>query len=238
MRGVIIVAFTAALIPVVSCFQGHVGLPVRRRGPFCCAPNTVLCSEDTDGLSRRALLQGSAFGLGVKLLRPDPSGATAAEDEEDVDEEAQTLPKLASRFAKGQLKTLGQPGPLGLSDQVTFPDWLEGTWDVTYTFEKASFPLTKDFAQFKQLLKGSIRSPAEEPGEETTVTLGWKAGAKGVEEDREMNLKNYYNAFSKETTIETSKGPRTRKVTPMPSHVCFGSSFMHLRDVAHVHVED
>lgn len=35
-------------------------------------------------------------------------------------------------------------------------------------------------------------------------------------EDKATNLKNYYNAFSKDLTIESSKGPRTRKVAWMP----------------------
>ena len=50
------------------------------------------------------------------------------------------LPKLASRFAKGQLKTLGPAGPLG-PPEASAPAWLEGEWSVTYTFEKATFPL-------------------------------------------------------------------------------------------------
>ena len=41
----------------------------------------------------------------------------------------------------------------------------------------------------------------------------WKAGAKGVEEDKATNVKNYYNAFSKDLTIDTKKGPRTRKAS-------------------------
>ena len=46
------------------------------------------------------------------------------------------------------------------------------------------------------------------------MTTVWKAGKKGVEEDKAANLKNYYNAFSKDLTIDTKKGPRTRKVSP------------------------
>ena len=72
------------------------------------------------------------------------------------------LPKLLSRFAKGQIKTLGPAGPLG-PPEVAAPAWLEGEWDVEYTFTQATFPLTKDFAQFKQLLAGSVRSPGEMP---------------------------------------------------------------------------
>lgn len=45
------------------------------------------------------------------------------------------------------------------------------------------------------------------------MTMVWKAGKKGVEEDKAANLKNYYNAFSKDLTIDTKKGPRTRKVS-------------------------
>lgn len=41
----------------------------------------------------------------------------------------------------------------------------------------------------------------------------FKAGTKGVEEDKATNLKNYYNAFSKDLTIDTKKGPRTRKAS-------------------------
>ena len=180
--------------------------------------------------SRRALLQGSmvgGLGMGVQLLQPP---AAAAVDEEEVDgeevdedETLPTLPKLASRFAEGQIKTIGPAGPLGAPD-VTFPAWLAGTWDVTYTFERAAFPLSKDFAQFKQLLAGSVRSPGDKLGAETTLTLAWKAGAKGVEEDRPANLKNYFNAFSKDVTVDTSKGARTRKVLAVSGHLLHPSS--------------
>jgi len=91
-----------------------------------------------------------------------------ADDEDaDVDETpvaasagVNGLPKLASRFAKGQVKTLGPAGPLGPPD-VAVPEWLEGKWSATYTLQQTAFPLTKDFAQFKQLLAGSIRSPSD-----------------------------------------------------------------------------
>ena len=188
----------------------------------------VRCNAATS--SRRALLQGSmvgGLGMGVQLLQPP---AAAAVDEEEVDgeevdedETLPTLPKLASRFAEGQIKTIGPAGPLGAPD-VTFPAWLAGTWDVTYTFERAAFPLSKDFAQFKQLLAGSVRSPGDKLGAETTLTLAWKAGAKGVEEDRPANLKNYFNAFSKDVTVDTSKGARTRKVLAVLGHLLHPSS--------------
>jgi hypothetical protein len=147
----------------------------------------------------------------------DPAAAERASDSRQV-----ALPKLASRFAKGQVKSLGPAGPLGPPDAAA-PAWLEGTWQVEYTFERASFPLTKDFAQFKQLLAGSVRTPGDAPGVTTETTQVWRQrnsqtpGAVDLfEEDKASNLMAYYNAFSKDLTIETPKGPRTRKVAWMP----------------------
>lgn len=103
--------------------------------------------------------------LGVQIVQP----ALVTGEEDDTDQAAdddasprQQLPKLMSRFGNGQIKTLGPAGPLG-PPEATVPAWLEGEWNVEYTFKKATFPLTKDFAQFKQLLAGSIRSPSEMP---------------------------------------------------------------------------
>jgi len=190
--------------------------------------------------TRRRLLRwtaASGIGCGLCELMPPPATAEAAvaEDEEEEEEGAEpaaaerasdsrqvALPKLASRFAKGQVKTLGPAGPLGPPDAAA-PAWLEGTWQVKYTFERASFPLTKDFAQFKQLLAGSVRTPGDAPGVTTETTQVWRQrnsatpGAVDLfEEDKASNLMAYYNAFSKDLTIETPKCTRTRKVAWMP----------------------
>ena len=45
---------------------------------------------------------------------------------------------------------------------------------------KGGFPLTKDFAQFKQLLAGSVRSPGDAVGEESTTTQVWQRAEKGA----------------------------------------------------------
>ena len=180
-------------------------------------------------LARRTLLCAStAGGVGVGLRLITPLAAVAQEEEEEEaaapadSKDEKELPKLASRFAKGQIKTLGPAGPLGppeaaapgnsnvhsnhgyclmacsipIENYATIhvyvyygfhsdskrpsSEWLEGTWSVTYTFEKAAFPLTKDFAQFKQLLAGSVRSPGDAVGEESTTTQVWQRGEKGA----------------------------------------------------------
>jgi len=135
----------------------------------CCAAS----SADASCSRRQILLQTAAaggVGLGTQLLNVPVAAAESrdADDEDaDVDETpvaasagVNGLPKLASRFAKGQVKTLGPAGPLGPPD-VAVPEWLEGKWSATYTLQQTAFPLTKDFAQFKQLLAGSIRSPSD-----------------------------------------------------------------------------
>jgi len=153
-----------------------------------CGVSSNAATEPTEVCSptRRMLLRSTAGGLGLwELWRAPAATAAAAVEEEEEEEEEEgagpaaaqpatdgrkvALPKLASRFAKGQIKTLGPAGPLGPPDAAA-PAWLEGTWRVTYTFERASFPLTKDFAQFKQLLAGSVRSPADSPGVVTETT--------------------------------------------------------------------
>lgn len=65
--------------------------------------------------------------------------------------------------------------------------------------------------QFKQLLAGSVRSPGDTIGAESKMQLefvSYKGGAVGKTSENTMN---YYNAFSKEVTIETKKGSRTRR---------------------------
>jgi hypothetical protein len=199
----------------------HVGHAPRAAAGAC----AMACEQFTRRQWLRASCGGGAGAAALQIIAP---GAAAAE-EGDADEENEGeddrdagtaqpgVPKLKlfSRFGKGQIKTLGPAGPLGPPEAI-WPDWLEGDWDVTYKFKQATFPLTKDFAQFKQLLAGSIRSPGDAPGEETTAVLSWTAGPKAVEEDRAANLKNYYNAWSKDLTIDGQKGSRTRKVAWMP----------------------
>ncbi len=200
--------------------------PTSGRTPRAAAGACAMACEQT----RRQFLHASCGGgagtvVALQIIAP---GATAAaeeeeeEEEDDDDRDASTaeqpgVPKLKlfSRFGKGQLKTLGPAGPLGPPEAIA-PDWLEGDWDVTFKFRQATFPLTKDFAQFKQLLAGSIRSPGDAPGVATTTVLSWRSGPKAVEEDRAANLKNYYNAWSKDLTVDGQKGSRTRKVAWMP----------------------
>jgi hypothetical protein len=125
--------------------------------------------------TRRDFLRTLGLGgaaLGVQIAQPALVSGKEEDDEETAGDDdggrddaggvRQQLPKLLSRFAKGQIKTLGPAGPLG-PPEVAAPAWLEGEWDVEYTFKQATFPLTKDFAQFKQLLAGSVRSPGEMP---------------------------------------------------------------------------
>ena len=52
------------------------------------------------------------------------------------------------------------------------------------------------------------RPSSDAPGEETRVVEVWKRTSTGAQQDTATNLNNYYNAFSKPLTLQTSKGPR------------------------------
>lgn len=90
-------------------------------------------SGGSAGCSRRQVLRSSAgVGLGIRFFDV-PFAYAVVGDADDEDETpapasasagAKGLPKLASRFAKGQVKSLGPAVPLGPSD-VAAPDWLE-----------------------------------------------------------------------------------------------------------------
>jgi hypothetical protein len=125
--------------------------------------------------------------------------------------------RLVERLSTNLVRRLALAGPLG-APEADFPAWLAGAWDCTFTFAGASFPLGRSFAEFKQLLAGSVRSPADSNVTDTKLSLRWKKGNDGnhVYEDKAYNLQNYYNGFSKPVTIEGSNGPRTRNVAWMP----------------------
>mmetsp|Transcript_4133 Transcript_4133/g.9932 ORF Transcript_4133/g.9932 Transcript_4133/m.9932 type:complete len:443 (+) Transcript_4133:764-2092(+) len=151
------------------------------------------------------VLQGNLDALAARF------GAPAIAHAEDS-----ALDVLASRFNNGKIRTLGPAGPLG-PPSVEGPAWLVGDWDASFTFQGRTLPLGKSFAEFKQLLAGSVRSPGEAEGTTTQVRLRWLKGSKGgAVEDVESNILNVYNAFSKEVQIETAKGPRKRRVGWMP----------------------
>ena len=130
---------------------------------------------------------------------------------------AATEDRLAERLNANSVRRLALAGPLGASE-ADFPDWLAGDWECTFSFAGASYPLGRSFAEFKQLLVGSVRSPADLNATDTKVSFRWKKENDGnrIHEDKVYNLQNYYNAFSKSITIEGSNGPRTRSVAWMP----------------------
>ncbi len=130
---------------------------------------------------------------------------------------AATEDRLAERLDTKSARRLALAGPLG-APEADFPEWLVGDWDCTFSFTGASFPLGRSFAEFKQLLVGSVRSPADSNATDTKVSFRWKKDNDGnrIHEDKAYNLKNYFNAFSKSVTIEGSNGPRTRNVAWMP----------------------
>jgi hypothetical protein len=130
---------------------------------------------------------------------------------------ASTEDRLAERLNTNLVRRLALAGPLGASE-ADFPEWLAGDWDCTFSFARANFPLGRSFAEFKQLLAGSVRSPADSNSTDTKVSLRWNKGnaRNRINEDKAYNLKNYYNGFSKSITIEGNNGPRTRNVAWMP----------------------
>ena len=168
------------------------------------ASNQVSSEPMEFSVFRREILQTILLtGLSASL-----SGECAAKPLDSV---------LNDRLLASTIRKPDLAGPMGATE-AQYPDWLFGEWVATYSYTGSSFPLGRSFAEFKQLLAGSIRAPADAKGAETRVSLRWirKELGKPVSEDRPYNTKNYYNAFSKPITVEGVKGSRTRNVAWMP----------------------
>jgi hypothetical protein len=157
-----------------------------------------------DSFSRQEILKTLALAV---LTGVYPSKCAAADTDKIID----------GRLSASTIQRPGIAGPLGPSE-TQFPQWLLGEWDATFSFQGSSFPLGRSFAEFKQLLAGSVRTPADATGSETKVVLRWVKNEMGkfVSEDKAYNIQNYYNAFSKPITVMSAKGNRTRNVAWMP----------------------
>ena len=148
---------------------------------------------------RRSIVQSLTYSFVSGLF---PSALTAAGTE------------LNDRLSASIVLRPNVAGLFGPPEAVP-PNWLLGEWVAVLSFTGSSFPIGRSFAEFKQLLAGSVRAPADVIGSQTTIPLRW-ISEKTIVEDKVYNTQNYYNAFSKPITVEGVKGARTRRVAWMP----------------------
>jgi hypothetical protein len=172
-------------ISVVMLFLFHILLlPSYARALSATTP----LSNDDSGVSRRSVLGGTASIVTSWGLLSSPSFAAST--------------SIASRLEKD---TLNFPPPSKASklkgvDNLYFPSFLQGEWDVTQTLVDASTPLGLKFIGgpngLESIAKASIDQVRSEIGVPVKLRLQYLPTKWGIAEDRLFNTQERLNAFA------------------------------------------
>lgn len=128
--------------------------------------------------------------------------------------------KLASSRIQSEFVSPLQQPPFG-PQELYYPDWLFGEWNVTATLQQKTFPFGKDFVPSRSLLDGSPRNRDEQVGDMTTykaryfstlavtvanqvtVNLGLGVPQSKIISDRAYNIISMNRAYQQQSPIDS-----------------------------------
>jgi hypothetical protein len=91
------------------------------------------------------------------------------------------------------------------SDNIYFPDYLEGTWDVTQTLTSVKTPLGLSYIGgpmgLVEIAEKSLAESETQIGAPVKLRLSWVKTPFGVAEDRASNAANRLNAYAGKTVV-------------------------------------
>jgi hypothetical protein len=126
----------------------------------------------------------------------------------------------ASRISTISLSPLQQLSPFA-SQELYYPSFLFGEWNITSTLRQKIFPFGKDFVPSRSLMDGSPRNRSEQTGDsatylaryfstladtpanQVTVNLGLGVPQPKVIADRAFNVKEMSRAYKQLAPVET-----------------------------------
>lgn len=154
-----------------------------------------------------------------------PSGSGGIRTRPTVNaQQGWTLPHLSTKLGSSRIGTeslspLQQLSPFA-SQELYYPSFLFGEWNITATLKQKTFPFGKDFVPSRSLLEGSPRNRNEQVGDRTTylghyfstladtaanqltVNLGLGVPEPKVIADRAYNIVSMSNAYQQLTPVE------------------------------------
>lgn len=120
----------------------------------------------------------------------------------------------SSRILAKSLSPLQQTNPFA-AQELYYPSFLFGSWDVTTTLKEKIYPFGRDFSPSKSLIEGSPRNREEKVGddasfqlhffskiEDTTVNLNIGVPESKIIADRAFNAKSMSRGYRQLTPVE------------------------------------
>jgi hypothetical protein len=152
-------------------------------------------------LDRRSLLQISGAAIcGSILLAPGKAEAIGGNTIKDISQRLENDIIYQAPVAGG-----GVSSSRSGSDNIYFPDYLEGTWDVTQTLTSVKTPLGLSYIGgpmgLTEIAEKSLAESETQIGAPVKLRLSWVKTPFGVAEDRAANAANRLNAYAGKTVV-------------------------------------
>jgi hypothetical protein len=151
-------------------------------------------------LNRRSLLQkaGAAAVCGSMVLDPDKADAIGNAAMKDISQRLRDDIIYQAPNSSGSSRSAG-------SDNIYFPDYMEGTWDVTQTLTTVKTPLGLSYIGgpmgLTEIAEKSLAESVTQINVPVKLRLSFVKTPFGVAEDRAANAANRLNAFAGKTVV-------------------------------------
>lgn len=167
--------------------------------PLPSAKNTVSTLDNehkSPRIDRRALLQISGVAVCGSILMGSNKAEAAGNTSKDISQRLQDDILFQAPVTGGSRSG---------SENTFYPDFLEGTWDVTQTLTAVKTPLGLSYIGgpmgLESIAEKSLAESQEQIGVPVKLQLKFVKTVKGVAEDRVFNAASRLNAFAGKTVV-------------------------------------